>query len=358
MGWLVDPPLLYKHFVYRARPDGIHKPVGSGTLFVPLLPNYVTLSSMFELIFLGTSSSAPSIHRGLSSHIVLYRQHRFMIDCGEGTQRQILKSGLGFKRLDKVLLTHGHLDHILGLGGLVSTLSRWENLNRLDIYGGSHALQRVGNLLYKVVFPDVMSPVDINLIDLEPGVIMDDDKFTLSAFAVEHRGPGCFGFLFEEKPHRPFLNERAETLGVPFGPERSRLVQGESVTLANGRIVHPEEVLGEAEPGTKYVHIGDVGRTDNLVEVCAGADTLVIESTYTEEEGDMARQFGHLTAARAAHLAKEANVKTLILTHLSRRYHERDVRREARAIFRNTYVARDLDHFRITRDGAERLKKS
>ncbi len=313
---------------------------------------------MFEVIFLGTSSSAPSVHRGLSSHIVLHRQYRFMIDCGEGTQRQILKSGLGFKRLDKVLLTHGHLDHILGLGGLVSTLSRWESLDRLDIYGGAHTLQRVSNLLFKVVFPDALPPAEINLIELQPGLIMADDKFTLSAFPVEHRGPDCFGFVFEEKPHRPFLNEKAEALGVPFGPERSHLVQGYPVTLSDGRIIRPDDVLGEAQPGVKYVHIGDVGRTDNLVEICSRADALVIESTYTEEEGQLASQFGHLTAARAAQLARAANVKTLILTHLSRRYHERDVRHEARAIFHNTYVARDLDHFRITREGATRSKQS
>jgi ribonuclease Z len=313
---------------------------------------------MFEVIFLGTSSSAPSIHRGLSSHIVLHRQYRFMIDCGEGSQRQILQSGLGFKRLDTVLLTHGHLDHILGLGGLVSTLSRWENLDRLDIYGGSHTLERVGNLLFKVVFPDIQPPVAINLIPLQPGLIMADEKFTLSAFSVSHRGPDCFGFLFEEKPHRPFLNEKAEALGVPFGPERSQLVQGQAVTLADGRLIQPDDVLGEAQPGTKYVHIGDVGRTDNLLAICHEADALVIEATYTEEEGEMASQFGHLTAARAARLAKEAGVKTLILTHISRRYHERDIRREARAIFRNTYVARDLDHFRITREGTSRLKKT
>jgi ribonuclease Z len=312
---------------------------------------------MFEVIFLGTSSSAPSIHRGLSSHIVLHRQYRFMIDCGEGSQRQILQSGLGFKRLDTVLLTHGHLDHILGLGGLVSTLSRWENLDRLDIYGGSHTLERVGNLLFKVVFLDTQPPVAINLIPLQPGLIMADEKFTLSAFSVSHRGPGCFGFLFEEKPHRPFLNEKAEALGVPFGPERSQLVQGQAVTLADGRLIQPNDVLGEAQPGTKYVHIGDVGRTDNLLEICHEADALVIEATYTEEEGEMASQFGHLTAARAARLAKEASVKTLILTHISRRYHERDIRREARAIFRNTYVARDLDHFRITREGTNRFLK-
>lgn len=314
---------------------------------------------MFELVFLGTSSSAPSVNRGLAGHIILHRQYRFLLDCGEGTQRQILRSGLGFKRLNTVLLTHGHLDHILGLGGLVSTLSRWENLEQLDIYGGRSALQRVSNLLFKVVFMDKKMPVDINLNVLEPGqIIFEDDKFTLSTFLVRHRGPDCYGFLFEERPHRPFLVEEAERLGVPVGPERARLVRGEPVTLADGRVITPDEVLGPALPGTRYVHIGDVGQTDDLVEVCRNADALVIESTYVQEDGEMARQFGHMTAAGAARLAKEAGVKTLILTHLSRRYRERDIRKEARAIFRDTYVARDLDHFQITRDGAVRLKKS
>lgn len=312
---------------------------------------------MFELIFLGTSSSAPSVHRGLSAHMILHRQYRFLLDCGEGTQRQILKSGLGFKRLNKVLLTHSHLDHILGLGGLVSTLSRWESLENIEIYGGKATLDRVYNLLFKVVFPNGRSPIDIDLIPITPGVILEDDKFTLSAFSVSHRGPDCYGFLFEEKPHRPFLEEQAEALGVPFGPERSQLVRGETVTLANGRLVHPDDVLGDAVPGTKYVHIGDVGRADNILDICRDADALVIESTYVHEEAEMAEKFGHMTAARAAKLAREANVKTLILTHLSRRYFERDVRHEARAIFPNTHVARDFDHFQITREETKRLQK-
>lgn len=310
---------------------------------------------MFELIFLGTSSSAPSVQRGLSGHIILHRQYRFLLDCGEGTQRQILQSGLGFKRLNKVLLTHSHLDHILGLGGLVSTLTRWENLESIDIYGGKATLKRVHDLLFRVVFPGGQTPLDVNLITLKPGVFLSDDKFALSAFPVSHRGPDCFGFLFEEKERRPFLDDKAQELGVPFGPERGKLVRGETIQLADGRIIQPDDVLGEVIPGTKYVHIGDVGRTDNLVEICRDADALVIEATYTEEEAEMAQQFGHMTAARAAHLAREANVHSLILTHLSRRYAERDVRREAQAIFPNTYVARDFDHFQITRDGAQRL---
>lgn len=312
---------------------------------------------MFEVVFLGTSASSPSIYRGLSAHMVLHRQYRFLIDCGEGTQRQILRSGLGFKRLDKVLLTHGHLDHILGLGGLVSTLSRWETLERLEIYGGREALDRVSDLIFTVALRGNRPPVDIDLIPLEPGLIMSDDKFSLSAFPVTHRGGGCFGFLFEEREHRPFLAEKAEALGVPFGPERAQLVRGEAITLPDGRVIQPDEVLGPARPGTKYVHIGDAGRTDNLVDICRDASALTIEATYLEEEAEMARRFGHLTAAQAAELARAANVDALLLTHLSRRYFERDVLHEARAIFPNSYVARDFDHFQVTRDETVRLSR-
>ena len=264
---------------------------------------------MFDLTFLGTSSSAPSALRGLSAHMILYRQYRFLLDCGEGTQRQILKSGLGFKRLNKILLTHSHLDHILGLGGLVSTLARWESLDAIEIYGGAQTLKRVSDLLFKVVFPNGRSPIDINLITIKPGVILEDRHFTLSAFPVTHRGAGCFGFVFEEKTRRPFLAEKAKELNIPNGPERAELVQGKSITLANGQIIQPEDVLGDVVPGVKYVHIGDVGRTDNIFEVCKDADALVIESTYVDEEAEMAAQFGHMTAAKAAELAPRCKCK-------------------------------------------------
>lgn len=312
---------------------------------------------MFDVIFLGTSASTPSAYRGLTAHVVMHRQYRFLLDCGEGTQRQILRSGLGFKGLNRILLTHSHLDHILGLGGLLSTLARWEALEDIEIYGGAATLDRVADLLFGVVWRGHRPPVRIDLISLEPGmVIVEDERFELSAFPVTHRGPDSYGFLFAEKPRRPFLAEKAAEIGIPFGPERGRLVRGETVTLDDGRVIEPRDVLGEVIPGSRYLHVGDAARTDNLLEICRGADALTIESTYIDEEEELARKFGHLTAAQAARLARDAGIDTLILTHLSRRYFGREVRNEARAIFPDTFVARDLDHFQVTRKGARRLK--
>ena len=305
---------------------------------------------MFELIFLGTSASAPSIRRGLPAQIVLHNEQRFMIDCGEGTQRQILKSGLGFKRLDKILLTHGHLDHILGLAGLLSTLIRWETFDHLDLYGGRSALERVADLINKVVLRDAQAAAQINYHEIQPGIMFEDNSFELSAFAVTHRGTGNFGYLFREKSHRPFLADRAETLGVPFGPERKHLVMGQAITLVDGRVIEPDEVLGPIVPGAVVAVVGDAGRTDNLLDIVRDVDALVIESTYLEVEADLAKAYGHLTAVQGARLACEANVRQLILTHISRRYSEKEVLAEARSIFPETVVARDFDHYRIQKD--------
>lgn len=305
---------------------------------------------MFELVFLGTSASAPSAQRGLSSALVLANEHRFMIDCGEGTQRQLLRTGLGFRRLDKILLTHGHLDHILGLGGLASTLGRWEALDELHIFGGAMTLTRVHALMEVVFGPGQIPNSGVTLNMMEPGLLFEDRHFTLTVFPVQHRGPDCFGFLFEEKTRRPFLAEKAEALGIPHGPMRRDLAAGLAATLPDGRVIQPDEVLGEPQRGARLVFVGDVSHTGSLHAVAAGADLLAIEATYLEADKDLARQHGHITAAAAARLARNAGVRQLVLHHVSRRYATQEVLAEAQAIFPATAVAADLDLFGVHKD--------
>ncbi|MGC9358463.1 MAG: ribonuclease Z [Anaerolineae bacterium] len=309
---------------------------------------------MIEIVLLGTAASAPSIQRGLPAQVVLYRDERFLIDCGEGTQRQILRSGLGFRRLQRVLLTHGHLDHILGLGGLVSTFARWEAVDEMEIYGGRWALERVNDLLFRVVLRGARPPVPVAMTDIRPGVLMESETFEVIAFPVHHRGPGCFGYLFREKPRRPFLPEKAESLGVPAGPVRRRLVNEERVTLEDGRVIEPDDVLGAPRPGVSIAIVGDTARVDNLVDSVRDVDLLVCEATYLERDTEMARRFGHVTAAEAAWLAREAGARMLVLNHLSQRYRVRDILTEAHNTFPETVAARDFDRFRVTRDRIER----
>ncbi|PKN91906.1 MAG: ribonuclease [Chloroflexi bacterium HGW-Chloroflexi-6] len=305
---------------------------------------------MFEILFLGTSASAPSARRGLSALIVKHNEFRFLIDCGEGTQRQILQSGIGFKQINRILLTHGHLDHILGLGGLMSTFMRWESIEQLEIFGGRSTLERVKLLVNEVVLGGKKAPMPLYYREIGPGVLIDEDDFTVTAFPVTHRGPDCLGYCFEEKARRPFLAEKADALRVPFGPQRRDLVNGQPITLEDGRIVNPEEVLGPLQRGTKLVVVGDTGRTDDLLEIAHDADGLVIEGTYLDEDAEMARQFAHMTARGAAELALKAGVKQLILTHISRRYREKDVIAELQSILPTAVVARDFDNFAIKRE--------
>jgi ribonuclease Z len=305
---------------------------------------------LFEIIFLGTSASAPSVHRGLSALIVQHEDYRFLIDCGEGTQRQILRAGTGFKRLNQIFLTHGHLDHILGLAGMVSTFMRWEVMDQVEIYGTQHTLERVHDLIFGVVLRGYRGKPPVILHAIEPGLFFETDRFSVSAFSVDHRGSDSLGYRFEEYSRRPFLPEKAEALRIPPGPWRRDLVAGQPITLPDGRVIEPDQVLGEARKGTSLVVVGDTGQVDNLRPYVQDADGLVIEATYIKAEEELAENFGHITAAQAAGLAKEANVRNLYLTHLSRRYRERDVLEEAQTVLPSAIVVRDFDRFQIKRD--------
>lgn len=308
---------------------------------------------MFDIVFLGTSASAPSIYRGLSSQAILAGEDRFLVDCGEGTQRQILRSGIGFKKLNRILLTHSHLDHILGLGGLVSTFTRWESMDDLHIWGGAHTLDRVRTLLYDVVLAGQTPPIPIYLNKIDsPITIYEGKSFAVQAFPVTHRGQGCFGYIFKEHDHHPFNVEKATALGVPNGPQRGQLVRGETITLEDGTVITPDMVLGEKIIGTKVCITGDIARTDNIKEYVADADVLITEATFLDSERQEANSFGHITAKQAGELAKEVNIKHLLLTHVSRRYREFEVIKEAQVTFSDSIVVRDLDHFSIRRGQA------
>ena len=302
---------------------------------------------MFEVVFLGTAAGVPSVDRGLPALMVLHRQRRFLVDCGEGTQRQLLKSGVGLRRLERVLLTHAHLDHLLGIGGLVATLALLDAGHRLTVYGGAAALRAVHSLLTEVVWPDGPPRFEISSSVLEPGVIIEDDHLGVRAFPVSHRGAENFGFVFEEKPRPRMLPERLAALDVPAGPERRRLLRGDTVVLPDGRRVAPDEVLAPPQPGTRLIVVGDAADADELVEEVRGADALIIEATFLERDADKAAERSHLTAAQAARLARAANLRALYLTHLSSRYEQAEIEAEARAIFPGAVVARDFDRITV-----------
>jgi ribonuclease Z len=302
---------------------------------------------VFEVVFLGTAAGVPSIERGLPALVVMHRERRFLVDCGEGTQRQLLKSGLGLRRLDCVLLTHADPDHLLGLGGLAASLALLQAGRGLTVYGGGAALRAARSLLTQVVWPGGRPRFEVRTVPVAPGTIIEDERLSVRAFPVAHRGVEAYGYAFEARPRPHLLPERLMALGVPAGPERRRLLAGEDVVLADGRRIAPAEVLGEPRPGSRLVVTGDAGRADELLEVAKGADALIAEATFLERDADRAAASGHLTAAQAAWLAQAANVRALYLTHVSGRYRQAEVEAEARAIFPGAVVARDFDRVAV-----------
>ncbi len=268
-----------------------------------------------------------------------------MIDCGEGTQRQLLRSGAGFRRLDRLLLTHAHFDHVLGIPGLFSTLRLRRSTEIMTIYGSPGTLEVVARMLAGL-WGEGRAPIPLELIPLTAGPVLDAGDFTIDCFPVRHRDTDSFGFCFEGRARRHLRPDRLAGLQVPDGPVRKELAEGRPVVLADGRSIDPEDVLGPAERGTKIVIVGDAESTDGLIEHVRDADLLVIEATFLAPDATVARDYGHLTAAEAAALAAAANVGHLVLTHISGRYPDADILAEAIRTFPNSRVARDFD--RIT----------
>lgn len=297
---------------------------------------------IFRLTFLGTSASVPSAERNHPALLVEAGGHRILVDCGEGTQRQLLRSGAGFRRLHRLLLTHAHFDHVLGIPGLFSTLRLRQSEDLLTVHGGPETLGLVVRMLAGL-WGEGRAPIPLRLEPLTPGRFFDAGEFAIDCFQVRHRDTDSYGFVLETPPRRHLRAEHLTSLSVPDGPIRKELVEGRSITLADGRKITPEDVLGPLEAGKKLVIIGDTESADELAEHVRGADLLVIEATFLERDAAMARDYGHLTAAQAASLAAANNVKQLVLTHISGRYADDEILAEAIRAFPDSRIAADLD---------------
>jgi ribonuclease Z len=310
-----------------------------------------------DIVFLGTSGSMPTAQRAPAATLIRRGGERLLFDCAEGTQRQLLRSGVGLVELREVFLTHYHADHYLGLPGMMKTFALRGRELPLTVYGppGLEALFTV----LKRIFGRLTYPVE--LVELRPGESLErgGGTYHLVTFAVAH-GVSAIGYVLLEEP-RPgrFDVDAAEALEIPVGPERGTLQQGESVTLADGRVITPDAVLGPARPGRKVVLTGDTAPAASVLDAARAADVLVHEATFADEEEERARETAHSTARDAAELARAAEVGMLALTHLSNRYFGPELVREARSVFPETVVPRDFDiiEVRFQERGGPRLHK-
>ena len=290
-----------------------------------------------DVLFVGTAGSAPSARRGLPATLVRRGGDRLLFDCGEGTQRQLVRS-TGLVELEDVFITHFHADHVLGLPGMLKTFGLRQRERPLRVYGPAGLRALFGTLrpiIGRVGFP-------VELYELEPNDEIERDDYRIAAYATDHGVP-TLGYALVEDP-RPgaFDPERARDLGVKPGPDFGRLQEGETV---DG--VHPDQVMGEPRRGRRIVLAGDTAPCEMTRLVAFEADLLVHEATFLDEEADRAAETRHSTARQAAELAAAAGVTMLALTHISPRYGGKEVRDEARAAFENTVVPRDFDRIEL-----------
>jgi ribonuclease Z len=290
-----------------------------------------------DVVFLGTAGSAPTAGRGLPGLLVRRGGERLLFDCGEGTQRQLLRS-IGLVEIDEVFITHFHADHFLGLPGMLKTFALRGREKSLTVYGPP-GLRALFEVLAALVG---RTSYELKLIELAPNDEVRHDDYRVAAFEVKHRVTAYGYALIEDERPGHFDVDRARELGVPEGPDWGRLQRGEPVGD-----VKPEDVLGPERPGRKLVFSGDTAPCEMTKVVAHGANLLIHEATFSDEEAERARETAHTTASEAARIAAEADVSLLALTHLSPRHPPARLRDEARAVFDRTIVPRDFDRVEL-----------
>lgn len=293
---------------------------------------------MIRVTFLGTAAARPTVGRNVSAIAVQREGELFLFDCGEGTQRQMMRYGTGFG-LEAIFVTHVHADHFLGLTGLLRTLALQGRTEALTVYGparSSGVLRQAVDLgVDRVRFP-------VRIEELEPGASVARSGYRIEAFEVRHGTPAVGWAMLEEDRLGRFDVDRARALGVPEGPLFGRLHRGEAVEV-DGRVIDPGELVGPPRSGRRVVYTGDTVPCASVREAASGADLLIHDATFTEDEADRARETHHATALGAARLASEAGVRRLLLTHVSARYADdvRPLEEEARRAFPSARVAHD-----------------
>ena len=293
-----------------------------------------------SLRFLGTAASRPTVERNVSSIAVVREGETFLVDCGEGTQRQMMRYGISFN-LGDILFTHYHADHVLGVVGLLRTLQLQGRTDPLRLWGpvGLGRLLRLAES-----FGGERWGFAVETTELEPGASIKRTGYEIASFPVDHRGSRSFGYaLVEETRLGRFNPDLARSLGIPEGPLWGRLHRGQTVTLDDGRIIDSATLVGPTRPGRRVVITGDTRPADTTIIAATDADLLVHEATFADEEATRAAETGHSTAREAATIAARAGVRRLILTHFSARYtrDHADLEREAREVFPATSCARD-----------------
>jgi ribonuclease Z len=304
---------------------------------------------MLTVTFLGTSAARPTVERNVSG-LSLHREGETMLfECGEGTQRQMMRYGVSFA-LSEIFFTHFHADHFLGVIGLIRTLGLQGRPEPLYLYGPKGAKKVLGQAMQLGV-ERVPFPVEIT--EVKPGDVVpapgtrhpapSRDGYEIRAFATEHGG-GSIGYVLKEHERRGrFDVEKARAAGIPEGPLWGKLTKGEAIALSNGPTFQPSDFVGPNRPGRVVVFTGDTRPSASVIEAAKGADLLIHEATFGEEEKSRATETGHSTAKEAAQVALAAGAKRLVLCHVSARYSisAEELVKEARAVFPNVSVAKD-----------------